>query len=144
MKKENELPKAELKVELERGHPRRFVPSFVVECDAKLYEFQQVDVALEQLVLVIGCAPELPDWPSDHSRELCVLIAGRKRGEGGREGGRERERERVTEYEAILFFPPSLPPSQQSINPLSSTTYHGNVWVFLHHTSQLIELLIKV
>lgn len=61
-------------VELPRCRAGRIISIFVHEREAELDDLQEVDVAPEQLVLVVHCAAELADGPNHHSRKLCVLI----------------------------------------------------------------------
>lgn len=62
------------KVELPCCRAGRIVSIFVHEREAELDDLQEVDVAPEQLVLVVHCAAELSDGPDHHSRKFCVLI----------------------------------------------------------------------
>lgn len=64
----------ELKIKLPRCGAGRIVSIFVHEGEAELDDLQEVDVAPEQLVLVVHCAAELADGPDHHSRKLCVLV----------------------------------------------------------------------
>ena len=75
-------PETKLEVELKGGHTRRSLPLLVVEGDSKLNQFQEIDVRLQQLVLVVGSTLKVSDRLGHYPRELCVLE--------GREGGRER------------------------------------------------------
>lgn len=63
----------ELEVELPRRRAGRIVAILVHEREAELDDLQQVDVAPQQLVLVVHCAAELADWPDDDAGEFCVL-----------------------------------------------------------------------
>ena len=73
-KKDEILREVELKVELPRGRPRWIFARLVHEGQAQLDDLQEVNVAAQQLVLVVGVAAELPDGPGDDARELCVLV----------------------------------------------------------------------
>jgi len=67
------LRKVELKVELPCGRPWRILSLLVHEGEAQLNDLQQVHVAAQQLVLVVGVAAEHPDRPGDYTRKLGVL-----------------------------------------------------------------------
>lgn len=45
----------------------------IVESKSKLNQLQKVDIALQELVLIVRGTPELPNRLSNHSRKLCVL-----------------------------------------------------------------------
>lgn len=72
--KENHSREVKLKIKLPRCGAGRIVSIFVHEGEAELDDLQEVDVAPEQLVLVVHCAAELADGPDHHSRKLCVLV----------------------------------------------------------------------
>ncbi len=67
------LPKTELEVELESTHPRRSLTLAVVERQSQLNEFKEIDVALKQLVLIIGIATKLSNRLGNNTRKLGVL-----------------------------------------------------------------------
>ena len=46
---------------------------FIVECETQLYQLEQIDIALQELVLVVRSTPELPNWFGHYPWELCVL-----------------------------------------------------------------------
>ena len=94
-------PETKLEVELKGGHTRRSLPLLVVEGDSKLNQFQEIDVRLQQLVLVVGSTLEVSDRLGHYPRELRVL-GGR---EGGREGGNEwREYSHQTIYLNVIII----------------------------------------
>ena len=66
-------PETEPEIKLEGRLPRWSLPILVVKCHSQLDQLEQVHIALEQLILVVGGTLELPNWFSYHSRKLCVL-----------------------------------------------------------------------
>lgn len=63
----------EFEVELPGGRSRRIFPLFVHEGEAQLDDLQQVHVAAQQLVLIVGVASEFTDWSGHHTWKLRVL-----------------------------------------------------------------------
>lgn len=63
----------EFEVELPGVNARRIFSLLICESQAQLDDFQQVDVAAQELVLVIDGAAEFTDRPHHHARELRVL-----------------------------------------------------------------------
>lgn len=63
----------EFEVELPGVDTRRIFSLLICESQAQLDNFQQVNVAAEELVLIIYGAAEFTDRPDNNSGELCVL-----------------------------------------------------------------------
>jgi len=49
------------------------VTILIKKCEANLDDFQQIDIAPQQLVLVFCTALEITNRPSDNTRKLSVL-----------------------------------------------------------------------
>jgi hypothetical protein len=65
-----------LKIKLPGGvRSGRWLPIFVEEGEPKLYYSEEVNVAPQQLVLVVRSASEFPYRPRHHTREFRVLDA---------------------------------------------------------------------
>lgn len=63
----------EFEVELPGVNARRILPLLICESQAQLDDFQQVNVAAKELVLIIYGAAEFTDRPDHHAGELRVL-----------------------------------------------------------------------
>lgn len=66
--------KVKLEVKLPRCCARGIIPFLIHEREPELDDLQEVDIAPQQLVLVIHCAPKLSDRSDNNSGELCVLV----------------------------------------------------------------------
>ena len=68
------LREVEFEVELPRRRAGGVVPVLVHEREPELDDLQEVDVAAQQLVLVVHGAAELANRSDHHTREFCVLV----------------------------------------------------------------------
>lgn len=66
--------KVKLEVKLPRCCARGIISFLIHEREPKLDDLQEVDIAPQQLVLVIHCAPKLSNRSDNNSGELCVLV----------------------------------------------------------------------
>jgi len=66
------LADVETEIKLPRGAARRLLAVLIVKREPDLNDLEQIDVAAEQLILVVGRALELPDGPRDDPRELGI------------------------------------------------------------------------
>lgn len=65
--------KVELEVKLPGVDPGRIFSFLICESQAQLDNFQKVNIAPKELILIVDGAAEFTYWPYNNPRKLCVL-----------------------------------------------------------------------